>query len=63
MNACRLAGARREIKSAIGDELPVVLERDRVEGLLAGGKTVKVCEVEVMEELVLPVAAIVSRVC
>jgi len=41
----------------------VVPERGREEFWFGIGKVVNVCEVEVMEELVLPVAAIASKIC
>jgi hypothetical protein len=52
MKTCLFDGARASIKFAIGDTVAVVVG-GRSEDLAAGGKAVIVCDVELIEEVVL----------
>lgn len=56
MKRCLFAGARASSKLAIGDAVGAAL-RGRREDFVAGGKAVMVCEVEVAEDVVLLVLA------
>jgi hypothetical protein len=60
-NVCRRAGARAWSKFAIVSEVVRLLDAAKEEFVVGGGKAVKVCEVDVMEEDVLPVVAILTR--
>ena len=62
MNACLFAGARASSKFAIRDAFSAVFGGRRVD-LAAGGKAVMVCDVEVIEDVVLPVVAIAFEQC
>jgi hypothetical protein len=59
MNTCLLAGARASSRFGIGEGVKLVLAGRR-DGLAVGGKAVIVCDVEVIEDVVLPVLAIVA---
>jgi hypothetical protein len=58
MNVCRCAGARAWSRFAIVFDVVRVLDWAKDDFLAGGGNAVRVCEVDVIEEDVLPVVAI-----
>jgi len=62
MNLCLLTGAKASNKVAIGLAFEESLVEETEDLVAGGGKAVKVCEVDVMEDVVLPVFAMIFAV-
>jgi len=59
MKVCLFAGARASRRRAVGDAPAIILKNGR-EDFAAAGKAVMVCDVEVIEDVVLRVLAIAA---